>query len=97
MFLRLIIGLLRGDWVFMPWEPKPRSAASAHVGDVSLGALGSRKPPQAAAEHNRPCAIAKTGLSGQAEAMATLMRRTLTVTSAPRLRIFKRIVPTVAS
>jgi hypothetical protein len=38
------------------------------------------------AEHNWPCAIAKTGFSTQPEAMAILMRRTLTVTSAPSFK-----------
>ncbi len=68
-------------------------------GDVSSVVLtfGFRKPHQAAAWHNRVCAIAKTVLSGQAEAMATLMRRTLTVTSAPSLRSLRPIVPAAAS
>jgi len=38
--------------------------------------------------HNRACAVAKTSLSGEAEAMAILMRLTLTVTSAPSFKSF---------
>ena len=47
---------------------------------------GGRWPHQAAAAHNRACAAAKTCLSGQVEAMAILIRQTLTVTGAPKFQ-----------
>ena len=67
-------------------------------GDVSSVVLtfGFRKPHQAAAWRNRVWAIAKTVLSGEAEAMAILMRRTLIVTSAPSFKSLSRMVPAVA-
>jgi hypothetical protein len=42
-------------------------------------------------------AVANTALSGQPDAMASLMRRTLTVTRAPILRSLRRMVSQVAS
>jgi hypothetical protein len=45
---------------------------------------------------SRECASAKMVLAGQAVANATLMRRTLTVTTAPIFKSFSRMVPAVA-
>jgi hypothetical protein len=55
-----------------------------------LGGAGVDQP------HNRAWARRKAAASGQLEAMATRMRRTLRVTRAPIFRSFRRIVPQVA-
>src|SRR4029450_13136522 len=50
-----------------------------------------------AASARRRAAMPHCSAAGQAEAMAILMRRTLTRTSAPILRSLRRMVPQVAS
>ena len=55
-----------------------------------LGGAGVDQP------HNRAWARRKTAASGQLEAMATRMRRTLRVTRAPIFRSFRRMLPQVA-
>src|SRR3954470_16793200 len=56
-----------------------------------LGGAGVDQP------HNRAWARRKTAASGQLEAIATRMRRTLRVTRAPIFRIFRRMLPQVAA
>ena len=52
---------------------------------------------QATALRNRTWASANSFCQGQAEAMANLMRRTLTRTRAPSFSSLRRMVPQVAS
>src|ERR1043165_7320528 len=52
---------------------------------------------QAAAIDNRTCANAKASWNGHADAMATLIRRTLIRTRAPIFSSLRRMVPQVAS
>src|SRR3954462_15973800 len=48
---------------------------------------------RACAWAGRPCASATSSCHGQADAMAILIRRTLTRTNAPSFSSFSRIVP----
>src|SRR3977135_610849 len=61
----------------------------------SIGAVGEAVSAQAVSRAR--CAVAKTALYGQPEAMANLIRRTLMVTRAPILKSLRRMVPQVAS
>jgi len=60
-----------------------------------IGAVGEAVSAQLVSRAR--CAVAKTALYGQPEAMANLIRRTLMVTRAPILKSLRRMVPQVAS
>src|SRR5208337_232898 len=61
------------------------------------GAYQAGEARAAAADNSRVAANVHTAAAGQAEAMANLMRRALTRTSAPILSSLSRMVPQVAS
>src|SRR5512134_819129 len=64
--------------------------------DRGCGADGIGLAAQPGGARSLACARANSARCGQAEAMAILMRRTETVTRAPSLSSFKRMVPQVA-
>src|SRR5262245_38468526 len=84
----------------MSW--RARAAVAADGGWVRLGTFavvlldGRIGRSQAAACRSLVLAAAKTSRNGWAEASANLTRRTLTVTWAPILSSFRRMLPQVA-
>ena len=71
-----------------------RSSSGVGWGYVACALSG---PYQAAALFNSACASSNSSCHGQADAIAILIRRTLTQTKAPSFSSFSRIVPQVAS
>jgi hypothetical protein len=79
----------------IPAKLRPAAILAALVGQYGACALTGSY--QAMALRNRACARANSSFHGQADAIATLIRRTLTRTRAPSFSSFSRMVPQVAS
>ena len=75
--------------------PPPPPSLAALAGQYGIYALSGSY--QAIALRSRAWASANSSCHGQADAIAILIRRTLTRTSAPNFSSFRRMVPQVAS